>query len=224
MNSEEEILEESRGVFITQALAALLITVSPSLTSLRLTQPFLDWRAFCTTDPRPEEVGYLKPIPDTDYPLASLLHETNIAPEKKPYLQNLCSVSVMPKRVPHYYTMNLNGVLALVNRLPSIETVRAGLLFQQVDWCGPPLEPCKFSRISITDSWLPTFSLASLVVPCETLREFRYTLMAYFESGLSLLKEIEGVEGQSVEAEVNLDTDEEFDAWDPDEGLEDSDE
>lgn len=161
----------------------MLITVSPSLTSLHLAEPFFNSRRTpFYIHPEIDSTGTSDSAEKIDYPLASLLHETNAEQENKPCLQNLHSAYLIPTGDDvdsglFYRRFDLKGVLGPLNRLPSIDSVGTELLEDYAHgWPGPTLDSCNFSRICIYNPSLDTMYLAGLIVPSETLREFWYSV------------------------------------------------
>jgi hypothetical protein len=167
-----------RGTFIAQALAALLISVSPDLESMALTPPFYNYTGFYWTG-----TGRRGNIDSVDFPLDRLLRQTNASPEDKPFLQNLRNIYLINDRGGvlddgrFYMEMDFIGSLHLFHHLPSIESVSTDLL-QEDENGAPGIEPASsnISRIAIHHSSLDTIYLAKVICSCKVLREFQYSI------------------------------------------------
>lgn len=157
---------ESLGTFITQALTAILIVVSPNVVSMALTHP-----------------SGLSRNHTIDFPLAQLLHRANASPENIPYLCHLRSVYVINKNDStwsdgrFYLPLDLSGCLRLFDNFLSIESVRVDIMEKD------PNEELEFkekysniSKISIHHSSVGSLYLANLIWSCKTLRDFQYSI------------------------------------------------
>ncbi|KGO73222.1 hypothetical protein PITC_003100 [Penicillium italicum] len=156
---------ESLGTFITQALTAILIVVSPNVVSMALTHPS---GSSCNRT--------------IDFPLARLLRQANASPENKPYLRNLRKVYVINKNDStwsdgrFYLQMDFSGCLGLFDNLLSIESVRVDIMedpnenFEFKEKCS------KISKISILHSSVDSLYLANLIWSCKILKEFQYSI------------------------------------------------
>ncbi|KAJ6016780.1 hypothetical protein N7451_000159 [Penicillium sp. IBT 35674x] len=164
------------GTFIAQALAAILISVSPNLESLVMTQPFSVFSGFYRGDERPQD-------DDVHFPLDRLLRRANAKPASTPYLQNLCKVYMivddrnLDERF--YMAMDFLECATLFDRLPSIESISTDALCDDEEGeARVVLEPrsSNISRIHIHHSALPSNFLVSLIQSCKVLREFQYSM------------------------------------------------
>ncbi|CAI7565773.1 unnamed protein product [Penicillium viridicatum] len=157
---------ESLGTFITQALTAILIVVSPNVVSMALTHP-----------------SGLSCNRTIDFPLAQLLRRANASPEDKPYLCHLRSVYVINKNDStwsdgrFYLPMDFSGCLRLFDNLPSIESARVDIMKQDPNEKLEFKEKCSnISKISIHHSSVGSLYLANLIWSCKILKEFQYSI------------------------------------------------
>ncbi|PWY89216.1 hypothetical protein BO70DRAFT_359501 [Aspergillus heteromorphus CBS 117.55] len=167
---------DTSGVFVPQALAALLISVSPNLDSMTLTLPFSGWSGLYW----PELRGDIELI---KFPLEQLLRETNADPNDKPWLQNLRKIYIVNEAngvwddERFYHRMDFFGALTLFDRLPSIESVGTDLL--EWDDNGKQsleLVSSSFSDISINHASLSGLHLAQVICSCKALRKFQFSI------------------------------------------------
>lgn len=169
--------DDIRGVFLAQALAVILISVSPNLVSLAMTRPFDNYFGLWWF---PEQWNEDE---DVHFPLDKFLRRTNAHPEGKPYLQNLRDVYII-NEFPclmnvhdNYYRTDFMGCLPLFDRLPAIESVGIDLL--DVDDNGrQDIEhmTSNISRIRVNHSSLHPVYLARLLYASKVIREFQYTI------------------------------------------------
>ncbi|CAG8247981.1 hypothetical protein PENNAL_c0009G05047 [Penicillium nalgiovense] len=164
------------GTFIAQALAAILISVSPNLESLVMTQPFSLFPGFYRGGERPQD-------DDVHFPLNRLLRRANASPASTAYLQNLRKVYMIVddrKSDDRFYmAIDFLECATLFDRLPSIESISTDALCDDENGeARIVLEPrsSNISRIHINHSALPTIFLVSLIQSCKVLREFQYTI------------------------------------------------
>ncbi|OQE34808.1 hypothetical protein PENCOP_c015G01691 [Penicillium coprophilum] len=157
---------ESLGTFITQALTAILIVVSPNIVSMAMTHPsgVISNHKF-------------------DFPLAELLRQANASPDDKPYLRNLRDVYLINRSGSSweddrfYLEMDLSGCLALFSNLLSIESVRVDIMKEDENETLKFKEKCSnISKISIRHSSVGSLYLMSLIWSCKILREFEYSI------------------------------------------------
>lgn len=159
--------------FVAQALAAVLVSVSPNLVSMGMTQPFSHY----TDDEEEEE-------PKTEFPLVQLFHQANANPGGTSYLQRLRDVYLINtgKYVTDdgrfYVKMDMIACLDLFNRLPSIESVSIDALEEDEDHGKPGFEhkTSNISRVHINHSSLDTTYLLRVISSCKALRQFQYTI------------------------------------------------
>ncbi|KGO48344.1 hypothetical protein PEX1_021370 [Penicillium expansum] len=157
---------ESLGTFITQALTAILIVVSPNVVSMAL------------TDPSGMSCNHA-----IDFPLAQLLRQANASPENKSYLRNLRDVYVINKNDStwsdgrFYVPMDFSGCLRLFDNLQSIESVRVDIMEEDPNGNVEFKEKCSnISKISIHNSSVDSLYLANLIWSCKILKEFQYSI------------------------------------------------
>ncbi|EKV12331.1 hypothetical protein PDIG_44590 [Penicillium digitatum PHI26] len=157
---------ESLGTFITQALTAILIVVSPNVVTMALTHPS---GSSCNHA--------------IDFPLAQLLRQANASPENKPFLRNLRNVYVINKNDStwsdgrFYLPMDLSGCLRLFNNLLSIESVGADLMEEDPNGKFEFKEKCSnIRKLSIHHSSVNSLYLANLIWSCRILKEFQYSI------------------------------------------------
>ncbi|KAJ5082188.1 hypothetical protein N7532_011231 [Penicillium argentinense] len=150
------------AIFIGQTLAALLISVSPSLVALQMTKP--------NPGPNPELFSEL--------PLAQIHRETNANPNSKPFLQNLRKVYMindeaeMENNGKFYLEHDLVRDFTLFDQLPSIETVGIDIMTFGNGKSPYSLQPINISRFAINHSFLDTWHLLGLIkARKETLEE-----------------------------------------------------
>ncbi|KAE8136338.1 hypothetical protein BDV38DRAFT_272161 [Aspergillus pseudotamarii] len=165
---------KSRGVYIAQALTALLISVSPDLESLAMPPPFYNYTGFYW----PEQSHDYESV---KFPLERLLRQVNSNPNNMPFLQNLRNVYVINNDNlddgRFYLSMDFMGAMHLIHRLPSIEMVRTDIL-QEDENGAPRLGPgsSNISRFAIHHSSLGVFYLTNVICSSKVLREFQYSI------------------------------------------------
>jgi hypothetical protein len=171
-NSEGQI----HGTFIAQALAAILISVSPNLESLVMTQPFSVFSGFCRGGERLLDE-------DDHFPLHRFLRQANAKPTSAPYLQNLRKVYMIVDDKDsddrYYMAIDFLECATLFDNLPSIESISTDALCDDENCeARVVLEPrsSNISRIRIAHSSLPSKFLVSLIQSCKVLREVQYTI------------------------------------------------
>ena len=77
----------TRGALIVQALAALLISVSPDLESMKMAPTFANYTGFYWPEGRKK--GKVQPVL---FPLYEMFRRTNADPSDKPYLRNISRI------------------------------------------------------------------------------------------------------------------------------------
>ncbi|KAE8417094.1 hypothetical protein BDV36DRAFT_296410 [Aspergillus pseudocaelatus] len=163
----------SRGVYIAQAMTALLISVSPDLELLAMPPPFYNYTGFYW----PEQSHDYESV---KFPLERLLRQVNSNPNNMPFLQNLRNVYVINNDLDEerfYLSMDFMGAMHLIHCLPSIEMVSTDIL-QEDENGAPRLEPgsSNISRFAIHHSSLDIFYLANVICSSKVLREFQYSI------------------------------------------------
>ncbi|KAJ5437526.1 hypothetical protein N7445_006070 [Penicillium cf. griseofulvum] len=156
---------ESIGTFVTQALTAILIVVSPNVVSMAMTHP----------------AGFISNV--IDFPLAEFLRQANASPENKPYLRNLRSVYIINKNDDtwsdsrYYVPLDFSGCLRFFDNLLSIDSVRVDVMEEDENEELQFKEKCSnISNISIRHSSVGSLYLATLIWSCKVLREFQYSI------------------------------------------------
>ncbi|KAJ6030717.1 uncharacterized protein N7446_000219 [Penicillium canescens] len=155
---------DTLGTFIAQALTAILIVLSPNLTSMATTQPFHNYQ-----EKRP-------------YPLVEFLRQTNTSPESKPYLQNLRKVYLINKTDSSwsdgrfFVEMDLLSCWGLFDQLPSIESIGADIVEEDDNGERTLDRPSNISRIAINHSHVASTTLVQLISSCRVLRELQYSI------------------------------------------------
>ncbi|KAJ5701387.1 hypothetical protein N7488_008935 [Penicillium malachiteum] len=165
------------GTFIAQALAAILISVSPSLEALAITQPFESYYRFYLDSekwPRDSHV---------DYPLDRLLRRANADPANTPYLQNLRKVYMIVDEASlvdderYYNHIDFIDCMTLFDSLPSIDSIGTDALGEDEN-DNSRLVPrsSNISKIYLNHCSLKAPYLAYLIQSSRSLREFQYTI------------------------------------------------
>ncbi|KAF4209151.1 hypothetical protein CNMCM8927_007518 [Aspergillus lentulus] len=161
------------ATYVTQALTALLVSVSPNLESIAMMPTFY-------ADLYEEGDDSFAP---SECALDLLLRETNKNPLGKPYLQNLRKVYMI--NLGHddlddrevYVSMDFIGCLAMLRNLPSLEWIGTDVLAED-DNEKSSLEakssnvPC----IASNHSCVPTKYLTPVIRSCGVLKEFEYSI------------------------------------------------
>lgn len=158
---------------MAQALVAVLVSVSPNIVSMGMTQPFSHY-----IDDE-EEDG-----PRTEFPLVQLLRQANANPGGTSYLRSLRDVylintgELLTDDGRFYVKMDMIGCLELFNRLPSIESVSIDALEEDEDHGKPGFEhkTSNISRVRINHSSLDTTYLLRVLSSCKALRQFQYNI------------------------------------------------
>ncbi|KAJ5364792.1 uncharacterized protein N7496_010505 [Penicillium cataractarum] len=165
------------GTFISQALAAILISVSPGLEALAMTQPFQSYYRFYLDAekwPRDSHV---------DYPLDRLLRRANADPANTPYLQNLRKVYMIVDEASlvdderFYIHIDFIDCMTLFDHLPSIESMGTDALGEdENDISRLVPRSSNISKIHLNHCALGTPYLACIIQSSKALREFQYTI------------------------------------------------
>lgn len=156
-----------RGLFIAQALAAMLISVAPNLRSLAMTQPSSTFDS--------SSMSY--------YPLERFLHRANGDPDGRPYLQNLQKVYMMVDESGdcddgrYYIHIEFIDCFRMFDRLPSIMAVGTDALTDD-DQDEPTIEQgmSNLTKLQINHSSLNTHYLARAILSCKVLKELQYSI------------------------------------------------
>ncbi|KGO45460.1 hypothetical protein PEX1_094440 [Penicillium expansum] len=179
-DDEREAREwKARGSFTSQALTALLITVSPNLMYL------------ATIDPK----GGRYDLP-TEWPLHELLYQTNSDAKNKPFLRNLRKVHIIREGDHKWDNQRLNNLVVndlisdttcfircfrLFDTFLSIECIRTEGMFEIWDMWPTISEQSAIvtrsnvSKFSLPSSSVSSTNLAVMISACKVLREFQYS-------------------------------------------------
>ncbi|GIK06643.1 hypothetical protein Aspvir_002293 [Aspergillus viridinutans] len=161
------------ATYVTQALTALLVSVSPNLQSMAMMPTFY------TDFDEEREDSFMH----SECALDLLLRETNENPVDKPYLQNLRRVYMINLGDDYfddgrvYVAMDFIGCLAMLRNLPSLEWIGTDALTED-DNVMPALGPksSNVSCIAIHHSAVPTSYLTPVIRSCRALKEFEYSI------------------------------------------------
>ncbi|KAJ5201429.1 uncharacterized protein N7498_006092 [Penicillium cinerascens] len=194
--------EDPSGPVITQALTALLISVSPNLVSMALAPPFYrftDLDYFAPNAAGNEEAygdfceGYFcegfheglcqgRNCVDVQFPLVRLFQGANASPSAKPYLQNLQKVYLINSdeglaQDRYYVMLDFIGITTLFDKLLSIEYVGTDLMREHVD----PIPDIKWdesniSKISINHAYVNSTFICHVLARCKAVKEFQYSV------------------------------------------------
>ncbi|CAI7622332.1 unnamed protein product [Penicillium manginii] len=166
-----------RSTYIAQALATMIISVSPNLEFLAISQPFSTCLGLGTTRGRQQPQN----IPDAYFPLDRLLRRLSVDPTTTPYLQNLRKVYMIvgdgDSDGRYYEESDFLECTTFFNNLSSIESISTDALYLGDD-VRKKLEPgsSNISKIHINHSALEMPELVSVVQACKELREFQYSI------------------------------------------------
>ncbi|RDW67503.1 F-box protein [Aspergillus mulundensis] len=157
---------ETRGdeTCLPQALAAILITVSPYLVSMAL----------------PPVGG----SDDVQYPLNQLLRRVSAGPKTNiPYLQNLREIYIINEPEPlldderFYFRMDFFEPLTAIGGLPAIETVATDALEEDDGEVNDlDVASSNISKINIQHSSVSSSYLVSLICSCKALKVLRFSV------------------------------------------------
>ncbi|KAF7157169.1 hypothetical protein CNMCM6106_002251 [Aspergillus hiratsukae] len=169
--------DDPRSPFLAQALAALLVSVSPMLDSL----------SFCPVgyeEPkllRLEAEADGEPLPIADYVFKHFLEQANIHGKNMPFLQNLRAVRFLVDpntRVYHssyYQPYDLFTSLNLVRRLPAVASVRVDAISDaNLPSVEPPPRSGNYTCITIQHSSLRYPYLVYTIESAKRLEKFTY--------------------------------------------------
>lgn len=164
--SRSFLLNNNGHIYTSQAVAALLISVSPNLQSFSFPEISL------TTSP-PSETGLV---------LQALLEHANANPTKVPYLLNLREVHCLGNRdyltsdERYYELYDLYQNIKLVGNLPAIESISANVIDDQLAETNLRRHTTNFKRITIHHLQCSSGGLAMIMRSCRRLEEFEYSI------------------------------------------------
>ncbi|KAF9890814.1 hypothetical protein FE257_005385 [Aspergillus nanangensis] len=173
---------DRRAPFLAQALAALLVSVSPQLESLDL----------CPVSREPSQlaqqtaqVGDSTLFRKTDYFFKHFLDRANSSNQQEtmPFLQNLrevrflVDVDIKSQYEYYYQPYDLYGSLNLVRRLPAVESIRVDAIMTPKESSDqPPAGSANYTRIIIRNSSLDYPYLVGAIESAKQLEEFTYAI------------------------------------------------
>ncbi|KAJ5609475.1 hypothetical protein N7528_010042 [Penicillium herquei] len=155
------------GPYIAQALAVILITMSPNLVSMAMTQPYRTWEG----------------AREDKLPLKIFMRRANMDIENLPYLQNLRKVYMIvdfsERRDDERYYNHIEFLdcFELFDKLPSITSVGIDTLVD--DRLDEPLVELRNSNVTelcINHSSVSTPYLARAILTCKVLKKFQYSI------------------------------------------------
>ncbi|RJE20514.1 hypothetical protein PHISCL_07155 [Aspergillus sclerotialis] len=153
-------------IFLSQALAALIISVSPNLESI----------AF------PEFSGTWAPPSESGLVLQAFIEHANANPTQIPYLQNLRTVRCLSNKAValsderFYERYDLLQNMKLVGNLPAIESLIVNAIDDE--WVETKLAPSStnFKKVAIHHSIYSSSNLARIIRSCRRLEEFEFSI------------------------------------------------
>ncbi|KAJ5190596.1 uncharacterized protein N7498_009581 [Penicillium cinerascens] len=159
-------------IFITQAIAAIIVSMSPNLETMALTQPFYHYHNL-------EEGEELA----KEFPLVQVFRHANSSSEGTRFLQKLRDVYLINKENHYanderfYARTDLIACLELFNKLPSIESFGIDVLESDEDNGKQTCEETSsnISKIKINHSCLGSNYLLCVMASSKTLTELQYT-------------------------------------------------
>lgn len=171
---------DPRAPFLAQALAALLVSVSPLLESL----------SFCPVGQEPSKLTKLRaqangtPLKESDYFFKHFLDRANSrSQETLTYLHHLRRVRFLvdpdTKISPwyNYQPYDLYGSLNLARRLLAIESVRVDAIMEtESPSIEPPPRSANYSKITIRNSNVDSRYLVRTIESAKRLKEFTYAI------------------------------------------------
>lgn len=178
MNSHND----PRAPFLAQALAALLVSVSPLLETL----------SFCPVGQELPKLSKLTaqakgtPLRESDYFFKHFLDRVNSSPrsqETLPFLHHLRQVQFLVDpdtkidRWYYYQPYDLYGSLNLVHRLPVVESIRVNaIMITQRPSIEPPPRSANYTKITIRNSNIDYYHLVRVIESAKRLKEFTYAV------------------------------------------------
>lgn len=171
---------DPRAPFLAQALAALLVSVSPRLESL----------SFCPVGQGPSKLSKLTaqangtPLREDDYFFRHFLDRANSSPQETlPFLHHLRQVRFLVDpdtridRWYYYQPYDLYGSLNLVRRLPVVKSIRVdAIMSTQTPSIEPPPRSANYTGITIRNSSIDYHHLVRVIKSAKRLEEFTYTV------------------------------------------------
>ncbi|CEJ59452.1 hypothetical protein PMG11_08077 [Penicillium brasilianum] len=158
--------------YITQAIVAIIVSMSPNLETMAMTQPFLYYIELEEGEEWAKEL-----------PLVELFRQANSRPEETRFLQKLRDVYLINRgdRISsdgrYYVQSDLIACLELFNKLPSIESFGIDAFEPDENNGKQTCEDASsnISKIKINHSSLYSSYLLCVMASCKTLTELQYT-------------------------------------------------
>ncbi|KAJ5753979.1 uncharacterized protein N7511_008132 [Penicillium nucicola] len=171
---------DPRAPFLAQALAALLVSVSPLLESL----------SFCPLGQEPSQIPKKTaqangaPLRKSDYFFKHFLDRANSIPlETLPFLHHIRRVRFLVDsdtkvhRWYYYQPYDLYGSLSLVRRLPAVESIRVDAVTStERPSIEPPPRSANYTSITIRNSNVDYHYLVRIIESARRLEEFTYAV------------------------------------------------
>ncbi|KAJ5389901.1 uncharacterized protein N7496_000969 [Penicillium cataractarum] len=159
--------------YITQAIVALIVSMSPNIETMAMTQPFYHYSEL-------EEEGEWA----RELPLVQVFRSANSRPEGTRFLQKLREVYLINRGDCYtsdsrfYMQADLIACLELFNKLPSIESFGIDVFEPDENNGKQTCEQASsnISKIKINHSSLPSSYLLCVMASSKTLTELQYTL------------------------------------------------
>ncbi|KAJ5950683.1 uncharacterized protein N7479_009096 [Penicillium vulpinum] len=161
-------------VFITQAIAAIFVSMSPNLETMAMAQPF-DRRGDLE-----EGETWAK-----EFPLVEVFRYANSRPDRCHYLQKLRDVYLVNREAQrysdsrfYYDDTDLIAWLKLFNKLPSIESFGIDVLGENENDGKPICEDrgSNISKIRINHSMVTSSYLLCVMASSKIIKELQYTI------------------------------------------------
>lgn len=176
MNSHND----PRAPFLAQALAALLVSVSPQLESL----------SFSPVGQEPSKLSKLNaqakgtPLQGNDYFFKHFLDRANSSPQETlPFLQHLRQIRFLvdpDTRIYSWYDYqpyDIYASLNLVRRLPSVKSIRVdAIMSSQSPSIEPPRRSANYTNITIRNSNVEYHHLVRVIESAKRLEGFTYAV------------------------------------------------
>jgi hypothetical protein len=163
-------------IYSPQALAALLVSVSPELESL----------AFSPVGWEPSKLSMIRSgedNPPTSYMFKLFMERANAKNRGIPYLQNLRTVRFLPDSGNELYDdrfyeeYDLYGSLNLVRRLPAVEAVHFDAIVEsECPSVRLPPRSANYSKVAIRHSILDYTYHVNIIDSAKNLKEFTFSV------------------------------------------------
>ena len=153
-------------IFLSQALAALIISVAPNLESLAFPEISKSWFP-------PSETGMV---------LQAFLEHANANPTQIPYLQNLRTIRCLSNKDlmlsdnRNYEWYDLLENIRLVGNLPAVESIIANAIDDEHVETKLAPSSTNFKKVAIHHSQYGSSNLARIIRSCRSLEEFEFSI------------------------------------------------